>query len=341
MLPHLLERMFKHGTLRTTRNGPVLRFEGPVLLAFERPTERVLFWPERDANPFFHLLESVWMLAGRDDVAYVKRFSSRIGNYSDNGVTFHGAYGYRWRHWFGRDQLDIIAAQLKVEPLCRRQVLQMWDPASDLRRFYPERKDLPCNTHAYFSLDSGRLDITVCNRSNDLVWGCLGANAVQFSMLQEYMASRMEVPVGTYYQFTNNLHGYLDTIEPLRALVNRAGEPSPYGLGEVQPYGLDIGTGVCFHEDLEYLGDPSRYQSTFFVNVVGPAETAWEAYKSSNLERALGLVQDVEAADWRIAMEQWLQRRVERRRKAGDDGVNHEPSPKEARHGCGMTAVNS
>ena len=37
-------------------------------------------------------------------------------------------------------------------------------------------KDVPCNTHAYFAINAeGSLDLTVCNRSNDLVWGCLGA----------------------------------------------------------------------------------------------------------------------------------------------------------------------
>ena len=51
------------------------------------PCERVLLYPERNANPFFHLYESLWMLAGRNDVAGPARYAKNMNNYSDNGVT--------------------------------------------------------------------------------------------------------------------------------------------------------------------------------------------------------------------------------------------------------------
>ena len=64
----------------------------------------------------------------------------------------------------------------------------MWDAKQDLSH-RNESKDLPCNTHVYFSIREGFLDMTVCNRSNDLIWGCCGANAVHMSFLQEYVAT--------------------------------------------------------------------------------------------------------------------------------------------------------
>lgn len=36
-------------------------------------TERVLFDPKRDCNPFFHFMESLWILAGRNDVAWLSQ----------------------------------------------------------------------------------------------------------------------------------------------------------------------------------------------------------------------------------------------------------------------------
>ena len=187
MLPMALDRLFQIGRRRESRNGPVLQLMGPTVLCYERPLERVLFWPQRDANPFFHLMEALWMLAGRNDVEFVKRYASRMGDYSDDGVTLNGAYGHRWRRRFGVDQLRCVATNLQRNPECRRQVVSMWDTEWDVLN--QDSKDVPCNTHAYFSRDeSGALDMTVCNRSNDLVWGCLGANAVHFSFLLEYMA---------------------------------------------------------------------------------------------------------------------------------------------------------
>lgn len=138
----------EEGVDRDSRNGPVRVFTGPVTTHYKHPEERVLFFPERDANPFFHFMESLWMIAGRNDVEWISRFSANIANYSDDGVTFHGAYGYRWRQHFEFyrveglsmadfpnaakselchiDQLATIAQLLKNNPDDRRIVLQMW-----------------------------------------------------------------------------------------------------------------------------------------------------------------------------------------------------------------------
>ncbi|MHC4157178.1 MAG: thymidylate synthase [Planctomycetota bacterium] len=131
------------------------------------------------------------MLAGRNDVEWLAYFNANIANYSDDGEKFHGAYGYRWRKHFEGDQLMDIARALKANHDCRRQVLQIWDACDDLGRC---SKDLPCNLTVHFQIGGTRirpvLNMTVFNRSNDVVWGAYGANAVHFSMLQEYMANK-------------------------------------------------------------------------------------------------------------------------------------------------------
>ena len=211
-LPEVMRYLQHAGVRRDSRNGPVLKAPGPVTIVYERPTERVMFWEQRDANPFFHLLEALWMLCGRNDVAFPASIVGSMLNFSDGGRTLNGAYGWRWRHHFGFDQLETIAEDLRTNPDCRRQVLAMWDGRHDLGL---RSKDLPCNTQAYFSINDGKLDLMVCNRSNDAVWGALGANAVHFSMLQEYMAAKVRVPVGMYWQVSNNLHIYLQQHEEL------------------------------------------------------------------------------------------------------------------------------
>ncbi|MHA2069706.1 MAG: thymidylate synthase, partial [Candidatus Thorarchaeota archaeon] len=95
-----MRKIAQEGKERPSRNGPVLVFDGPVTTVFRKPQERVMLLPERDANPFFHFMEGLWMLAGRNDVEWISQFNSTIENYSDNGVTFHGAYGHRWCNYF-------------------------------------------------------------------------------------------------------------------------------------------------------------------------------------------------------------------------------------------------
>ena len=50
-----------------SRNGQTMECRTPVTTVYNKPWQRVLFKTERDANPFFHLYESIWMLAGSRD----------------------------------------------------------------------------------------------------------------------------------------------------------------------------------------------------------------------------------------------------------------------------------
>ncbi|HAH51913.1 MAG TPA: hypothetical protein DCL80_11935, partial [Balneola sp.] len=120
--------------------------------------------------PFFHLFEALWMLAGRDDLAYVQQFNKRIEDFSDDGVTLNGAYGYRWREYWKKDQLDLLIEHLTNHPDSRRAVLQMWS-TDDLQKIVkdPTCKDVPCNTQIYFKIKKNRLQMTVTCRSNDII----------------------------------------------------------------------------------------------------------------------------------------------------------------------------
>lgn len=131
------------GVRESSRNGEVIRIPEPVMTTYENPAERVLFWPERDANPIFHLMESLWMLAGRNDLAFVQYFNSRMGQFSDDGVVLNGAYGHRWRNRFGADQLVELVEHLQKNPDSRRAVLTMWGVDADLAQI-EESKDVCC-----------------------------------------------------------------------------------------------------------------------------------------------------------------------------------------------------
>ena len=61
-LPEAVRYLALYGVEAESRNGKVLLAPEPVTTVYERPKERVLFWPQRDANPFFHFYEGLWML---------------------------------------------------------------------------------------------------------------------------------------------------------------------------------------------------------------------------------------------------------------------------------------
>ena len=315
------------GIPRSSRNGPVLVMPTPVTTIYNFPLERVIFWPQRDANPFFHLYESLWMLAGRNRVEPLVRYAKNMANYADNGI-IHGAYGYRWRYDFGMDQLQLIIKRLQDDPDDRRCVLQIWDAKRDLNQNF---KDLPCNTIVSFQRDiEGNLDMTVFCRSNDIIWGAYGANAVHFSMLQEYIARSIGCQMGRYYQVSVNWHAYTGVLDKLIGLteITNVGLYSiptpienPYKAGVIPTPMPDYSSGRLDRliRDLLYNADegfptfPDPIEDIHaWGKVVYKVLRAHHIYKvSGDASKAIDYLADYveHKFDWVIAATQWLERR--------------------------------
>lgn len=309
----------KYGELVQSRNGPTLEMPEPVCTMYTVPQERVLFCPDRDANPFFHAFEAIWMLGGRQDVNWLTGYNKQMKKYATDGFLLNGAYGHRWRRHFNYDQLSVAIHRLKNYENDRRTVVSIHDPRVDLKRSN-EELDQPCNTHIYFKIRKNRLNMMVCCRSNDMIWGAYGANAVHFSVLQEYMAAKVGVDVGHYTQVSDSFHVYVDVL----AKLNNA-RPS------FDPY-LHIGADGLHYFPPPMFSDPEHadedialfleketvfsdttaalsYFNPYFTNTLEPMREAHRWYKAKAIDKAIEVAQTIEARDWRIASVEWLERR--------------------------------
>ena len=286
-----------------TRNGKALVFQEPVIITHTRPEHRVLFDPVRNANPFFHYMEALWMLSGDEGIKFPTQFAKNLGQYSDNGYSFHGAYGYRWREAFKMDQIDAVIEMLKLDPTTRRAVIAMWNPDWDLNS---ESLDLPCNTHLYFRVIEGSLNMTICNRSNDLVWGMLGANIVHMSILQEWIAESVGLKLGSMIQFTNNLHIY-------EGWEDKFSYDDTRFYGVVQFHGWKFSPGNLDEDELMYFveGDVRDYKCRILRDNAVPMLAAWNEYKHGDIDRATFLAGNIHDYDWRKACVQWMLRKVD------------------------------
>jgi thymidylate synthase len=312
--------------VRPSRVGEVWEYPAPVVTEYFNPTERILFNGERNANPIFHFMEGLWMLAGRNDVEWISQFNPRMRGYSDDGKTFHGAYGHRWRKAFDMDggaeddyadQLPKIVRMLKKSQEERRAVVSMWNPIWDLER--PELLDVPCNTTIYFKIRDGVLTMTVCCRSNDIAWGAYGANAVHMSMMMEYVAAMIGVQVGTYWHLSDSWHAYTERWESLGG-KSRLPSLDLYEDGDVAPYAMvdssDIGR-ESWDEELQEWMDTETVRNphnSFFPNVATPLMLAWRAYKEDDLITALQYTAECKASDLAFATASWL-KRIQRKRE--------------------------
>lgn len=325
-LPAGLDLLNREGMISESRGGTVMAMPCPVTTEYDRPKERVIFWPERNANPFFHFFEALWMLAGRDDLGYLTPFVKTFKNFSDDGETLWGAYGNRWRNWFTIDQILWAVNRLKADPSDRRTVISMWDARRDTLQAKDGGNDIPCNTHLYLRIDRDMLHITVCCRSNDMIWGAYGANAVHFSVLQEVLAGFIGVGVGKLWQVSNNYHAYKKTLKPIKHLADFAPDPfrkwqdiSPYEQDSVKPYPMVSVPMSTWLMDLEmFMEDPTAigYRDKFFRRVALPMWNAHRMFKeaSSHDDKFQGsseILEQCVASDWKKAGTEWIERRRE------------------------------
>lgn len=317
-----LRHLAAGGEEEHSRNGPVLVSDMPVTTVYVRGYSTVSLSAARDANPFFHVMEALWMLAGRNDTAFPAAFAANLAQYSDDGRTLNGAYGHRWRRHFGYDQLEWIVDTLRGDPQSRRCVLAMWDPGStdsdgeavegsgDLFAGGHGSKDIPCNTHVYFRLHETRgLDMTVCNRSNDIVWGAYGANVVHMGFMHAFVAGALNVPRGNYYQVSNNYHAYVTRPDTARLLGNPdalTSELRPH-LKSVPLFDDNSTDFLTQCEDFCINGLDSTYASSFLNLVAVPMLRAHREHKAGHTQAAMYLLD--KSIDWHYAGFQWLARR--------------------------------
>lgn len=331
-LPMLRANGARHTADSVANARETIEWPGPFITEWWKPNRNVLFDPIRDANPFFHYLEAMWILAGRNDVAFLEHILPRMREFSDDGGTFHGAYGHRLRHWggydFAGDQIEQAITILRDKPNSRQVVLSIWDPARDLGT---RTKDMPCNDMIMLSLRNGRLNMTVNNRSNDVVLGCYGANAVQFSMLFMYLAARIGCAVGTYYQVSNSFHVYTDnpywqwfdaqyTKDPANwhqpihdarckyAELDRGSGPFSYG---IERFDDELFTFLVEADAAIRAGGdaiPMFAQSLGVRTAIALWNTLYW-HRQHDPERARTAAWEIELPDWQCAAREWLARR--------------------------------
>src|SRR3972149_219421 len=83
ILPEVLEWVLNEGECVTTR-GRMVYEQLHVVTELPNPRQRVLSLPHRRANPFFQAAETVWILAGRSDAAWITYFNGKLARYLDD-----------------------------------------------------------------------------------------------------------------------------------------------------------------------------------------------------------------------------------------------------------------
>lgn len=203
-LPMLLHFIMNDGDEVGSRAGRTREFTH-LGITLKQPYERELLIPSRKPNLAAQIAETMWVLAGRNDIEWLSHYLPRAKDFSDDGETWRSGYGPRLRKYGGSvDQLAYVVNTLQEHAQSRQAVISLWDPFVDTL----PGKDIACNDWIVFSNRLGKLDLQVGIRSNDAIWGWSGINAFEWSVLQEIVAAMCGVGIGSLHFSVGSWHVY-------------------------------------------------------------------------------------------------------------------------------------
>jgi thymidylate synthase len=153
------------------------------------------------------IAEQIWFVSGaRKPDDFLRDFTRIWDDFTNPGDVVTVAYGYRWRKFFGRDQLGMLVALLEKDPSSRHGVVVTWDPAGDGLGGVA-RGNVPCPYTFTVNIIGGRLNMMNVVRSNDMILG-FPHDVAGFALLQCMLAQRLGVKPGTYTHAIANAHVY-------------------------------------------------------------------------------------------------------------------------------------
>ena len=174
----------------------------------EDPTNKVITNKERNWNEAYAAAEWDWYLSGDPRISTLGRIYGKIPpiwlRMADENGEVNSNYGYQWRR---NDQLENVINMLKQNNETRQAAISIYDG----KAIHQYAHDTPCTYAVQFTIVQGKLYMSVYMRSNDLWYGFCN-DQYQFASLQEMVAERLNLPVGTYYHHAHNLHLYNDKI---------------------------------------------------------------------------------------------------------------------------------
>ena len=182
-----------------------------VGFTIENPMDNHISCEQRNWKQDYAEAEWQWYLSGDRNIkklGYIygkvpeiwKRMANEYNEVNSN-------YGWQWRR---SHQLDKVIDMLRDNHKTRQATISIYDG----KEIHDYKYDTPCTYAIQFTIVDNKLNMCVTMRSNDLWYGFCN-DQYCFSMLQQLVARKLSIPVGTYFHFAHNLHLYNNIIEKL------------------------------------------------------------------------------------------------------------------------------
>lgn len=219
-----LEYVLSYGNRVSPRGMPV--YESIAYQSVISMVNPIILNNERKLGYRFMAAEAAWILSGDNRVDTIRPYSKDIAQFSDDGVTFFGAYGPKIYN-----QFPYIVNTLQKDIHSRQAVINIW------REEPGPSKDIPCTLSLQFLLRDGVLHCVASMRSSDLWLGhpydIVNFSAVSFALLLQLNkvfehGGEDKIKLGYLFLTAGSKHIYernREGVEEVLAAFHEEGEP--------------------------------------------------------------------------------------------------------------------
>jgi thymidylate synthase len=212
----ILDGLLAFGSPASPRGLPTIEARN-VLFTLQDPRRRCVLNPARRWSLPLAIGELCWHLSGSSSVDALSYYASIWRLFaSPDGKIRGSCYGSKmFVPEQGVTRWNQIRQMLISDPDTRRAIIYFGDSTLNLSE---NCVDVACATSLQFLIRDGKLDATVCMRSNDVILG-LPYDLFLFTFLQELLAAELRIEVGEYHHFASSLHLYKKHVRLAEAIL--------------------------------------------------------------------------------------------------------------------------
>jgi len=216
----LMRHVLEHGHVKSDRTGTGTRSVFGWQMRFDLAAGFPVLTTKK-----LHLrsiiIELLWFLRGETNIQFLKDNKVSIWNeWADENGDLGPVYGHQWRHWPGRDGLEIdqitqLVEGLRKNPDSRRHIVTAWNPADVDRMALP-----PCHALFQFYVADGKLSCQLYQRSADIFLG-VPFNIASYALLTMMIAQVAGLKPGDFVHTLGDAHLYANHLEQAQLQLSR------------------------------------------------------------------------------------------------------------------------
>ena len=216
----LMQHVLDHGHVKADRTGTGTRSVFGWQMRFDLSAGFPVLTTKK-----LHLrsiiIELLWFLRGETNIQWLKDNKVSIWDeWADENGDLGPVYGHQWRHWPGRDGLEIdqitqLIEGLKKNPDSRRHLVTAWNPSEVDRMALP-----PCHALFQFYVADGKLSCQLYQRSADIFLG-VPFNIASYALLTMMVAQVVGLKPGDFVHTLGDAHLYSNHVEQAKLQLSR------------------------------------------------------------------------------------------------------------------------